>query len=62
MCREEYSRYADLTFEIGESLKDFRENLGRAVTEECGLLGEVDDIVEALQKLTDEFADKEEMA
>lgn len=59
---QEYSRYADLTFEICESLRDFREHLGNHISEKCGLLGEVDDVIDALQNLTDEFTNLEDKA
>lgn len=59
---KEYSRYADLTFEICESLRDFREHLGRMVSERSGLLGEVDEVIDSLQKLVDEFTDLEDEA
>lgn len=62
MTWQEYGHYADITFEIGESLRDFRENLGNHVSEKSGLLGEVDEIIDAIQRLTDEFIDKEDEA
>ena len=62
MTWQEYGHYADITFEICESLRDFREHLGRMVSERSGLLGEVDEVIDSLQKLVDEFTDLEDEA